>query len=102
MEQQVENIGIDETWYYVIVQNPGKEEEELVGFFDSDTNEKFIPSFKTKEEATKCFSLMPKDVFNGKYETQAMIGEDLLGAVKENGHKIYLLDKNGKILELLN
>jgi hypothetical protein len=45
---------------------------------------------------------MPKDLFNGKYATQAVIEDDILAVAKENGHKIYLLDEKGTILDYLN
>jgi hypothetical protein len=102
LEDQIKNIKINENWYYIIIQNPGTETEQFVGFSDEKTKEKFIPAFKTKEEAAKCFALMPKDLFNGNYDTQAVIEDDILSAAKENGHKIYLLDEKGTILDNLN
>ena len=102
MEDQIKNIQIDENWYYIIIQNPGASNEQFVGFSDEKTQEKFIPAFKTKKEATKCFALMPKDLFNGEYATQAVIDDDILTVAEQNGHKIYLLDEKGTILDHLN
>jgi hypothetical protein len=102
LEDQIENIKIDENWYYIIIQNPGKSTEQFVGFSDEKTKGKFIPAFKTKEQAKTCFALMPKDLFNGKYATQAVIEDDILAVAKENRHKIYLLDEKGTILDYLN
>lgn len=102
MIDEFENIKIDENWYYIIIQDPGESTEQFVGFRDEKTNEKFIPAFKTKEEARACFALMPKDLFNGRYDTQAVIDDDLLDVANENGHKLYLLDDKGSILEHLN
>ncbi|MBU1340898.1 MAG: hypothetical protein KKE44_21330 [Proteobacteria bacterium] len=102
MEEQFEHIEIDENWYYIIIQDPGTSTEQYVGFSDGKTKEKFIPAFKTKEQANACFALMPKDLFNGKYAVQAVIDDDLLGVANENGHKIYLLDEKGTILDYLN
>lgn len=73
-----------------------------MGFSDEKTKEKFIPAFKTKEDAQACFTLMPKDIFNATYGIQAVIEEDLLGTAMKNGHKIYLLDEKGTILNYLN
>lgn len=91
-----------ENWYYVIVQDPGDSTEQVVGFSEEETHEKFLPAFKTKQDAESCLALMPRDVFNKKYDSQAIIEEDLLLAAAENGHKIYLLDEKGSILKPLN
>lgn len=102
MEENIQPSEIDENWYYVIVQNPGASTEQFVGFSDSKTEEKFIPVFKSKPEATSCFALLPKDLFNGEYGVQAVIEDDLLNVAKENGHKLYLLDSKGAILDTIN
>ena len=91
-----------ETWYYIIIQDPGSSTEQFVGFQDEKDGIKFLPAFKTKEEAKSCFSLMPKDLFNGSYDTQAVIADDLFAVANQNGHKIYLLDSQGNILDFLN
>ncbi len=90
-----------ENWYYVIVQDPSSPTEEFVGFSDSRSDEKFIPVFKTKQQAVDCFALMPKDVFNGKYAVQAVIREDLLSVADQHGHTLYLLDERGAILDTI-
>lgn len=99
-ELQTEN-GIAKNWYYIIVQDPGTPSEQFVGYKDSKTDEKFIPAFKTKEQAKACFSLMPKDLFNGTYDTQAVIDDDLFAVAETHGHAIYLLDDKGTILDYL-
>ncbi|MCP4023482.1 MAG: hypothetical protein GY729_16675 [Desulfobacteraceae bacterium] len=93
-----QNKEIEDKWYYIIVQNPGTSTEQFVGFSDSKTNCKFIPAFKSKDDAETCFALMPKDIFNGQYDAQAVIQEDLSSLAKENGHEVYLLDEKGTIL----
>jgi len=102
LEIQNQDIKTDQNWYYVITQNPETSSEQYVGFSDEKTNEKFIPAFKTKENAKACFALMPKDIFNATYGIQAVIEDDLFEVAKENGHKIYLLDEKGTILNYLN
>jgi hypothetical protein len=97
-----QNNGTDKNWYYIIIQEPGTSAEQFVGYKDSKTDEKFIPAFKTKEDAKTCFALMPKDLFNGSYDLQAVIDDDLFSVANENGHKIYLLDGKGAILDYLN
>ena len=96
------NAENSKNWYYIIVQNPETSAEQFVGFNDSKTNEKFIPAFKTKDQAKACFALMPKDLFNGLYDTQAVIDDDLFDIAEKNGHRIYLLDEKGTILDYLN
>ena len=96
-----ENTGTKENWYYIIIRDPGTSTEQFVGFSDGN-EEKFIPAFKTKEEARACFALMPKDLFSGDYDTQAVIEDDLLNTAKENDHRVYLLDEKGTILKHLN
>jgi hypothetical protein len=101
LEDKLKNIKIDGNWYYVILQNPNTETEQFVGFNDGD-KEKFLPAFKTKDAAQECFALMPKDLFTGNYDTQAVIGEDLLDVADKNKYKLFLLDEKGTILEHLN
>ncbi len=102
MEEFTGKINTDDKWYYVIIQDPGTSTEQFVGYNDNKTNEKFIPAFKTKEQAKECFALMPKDLFTGTYDTQAVIEEDLIDIATTSGHKVYLLDAKGTILEYLN
>ena len=92
----------DENWYYIIIQDPLTDTEQFVGFSDDKTNEKFIPAFRTKEDAQDCFKLMPKDLFNGSYSVQAVIEDDLLDVAQKNGHTVYLLDEKGTILDTIN
>lgn len=98
----MENMEITEKWYYLIVQDPGTSNEQVVGFTNENTNENFLPAFKTQQDAKACFALMPKDIFKGKYEVQAVIEEDILITAKKEGHKVFLLDDEGKILKELN
>lgn len=91
-----------ENWYYIIIRDPGSPAEQFVGFSDEKTQERFLPAFKTKEDARACFALMPKDLFNGAYDTQAVIEDDLLATAAENDHRVYVLDEKGKILDRLN
>jgi hypothetical protein len=90
-----------EDWYYVIIRDPETSAEQFVGFSDEKTQEKFVPAFKTQNEAEACFALMPKDLFNGRYDIQAVIGEDLLNTAQASDHRVYLLDENGKVLNIL-
>jgi hypothetical protein len=98
----MEDTNTTDTWYYVIVQNPGSSSEELVGFAEDNTGKKFLPAFKTKQDAQKCFQLLPKDLFKEKYDIQAVIDEDVLKTAEKTGHQVFLLDEAGQILKPLN
>ncbi len=47
----------ESNWFYCIIQNPGANEEQLMGFKDDKTQTEFLPVFETKKEAEKCFLL---------------------------------------------
>ncbi len=96
------NNQTQDNWYHIIIQNPGTDTEQFVGFRDPETDEKFLPAFKTKDEAQACFAMMPKDLFNGAYDTQNVIEDDLLDIADKNGHQVFLLDEKGTILAHLN
>jgi hypothetical protein len=98
----MENINIDNNWYYVIVQNPDTTSEKLLGFSDEKTNEKFLPAFKTKQDAQKCFQMLPKNLFKEKYDIHAMIEDDVLATAKKVGHQVFLLDDTGQILKSIH
>lgn len=102
MDDPANTPEISEKWYYIIIQNPGTSAEQFVGFSDSKTEEKFIPAFRTKAQAQTCFGLMPKDLFNGTYDTQAIIEADLRNIANDHGRRIYLLDEKGTLLTYLN
>ena len=89
---------MDDNWYFIIVQNPDTPREEAVGFTHPETQENFLPVFKSRQEAKTCFQLMPKDLFKGKYDIHAVIEEDLVATASANGHQLYILDKAGKII----
>ncbi|MCG8564253.1 MAG: hypothetical protein MI747_04135 [Desulfobacterales bacterium] len=95
---KMDPVKTDNNWYFLIVQNPGTPDEEFVGFTHPETLDNFLPVFKSRQEAEDCFTLMPKDLFNEKYDIHAIIEEDLMAAAQTAGHQIYILDKTGKIL----
>jgi len=102
MKNNIENqININEKWYFMIVQNPSTAKEEFMAFQEENTKLKFLPIFKTKEEAKQCFKLMPKELFSDEYEVQAVIEDDLLSIANEYDYQLYLLDGNGKIYNKL-
>ncbi len=98
----MEDANITDTWYYVIVQNPGTSSEEVVGFLDDNTRKKFLPAFKTQQDAKKCFQMLPKDLFKETYEIHAVIEDDVLATAEKGGHQVFLLDEAGQILKPVN
>ena len=92
---------VTDNWYYVIVQNPGTSSEEILGFMDDTTDKKFLPAFKTKQDAESCFQMLPKDLFNQAYDIHAVIEEDILATAEKGGHQVFLLDETGSILKPL-
>jgi len=91
----------DNKWFYIVVQNPGTNDEEYMGFMHDETKKTFIPAFATKEEAQQCFLMMPKDIMHKKYEVQAVIREDLISIAETSGFHVYLMDDRGRIKEKL-
>ncbi len=93
-DQKTEN---DYQWYYIIVQNPGSSDEQFMGYKDKETDQSFIPAFKTKEEAQQCFLMMPKDAIHNKYEVQAIIDDDLVSQAAKNGFSVFLMDDKSSV-----
>lgn len=98
----MDKTSIENNWYYVIVQNPETASEKLLGFSDEKTQKNFLPAFKTKQDAQKCFQMLPKDLFKEKYDIHAMIEDDVLATAEKYGHQVFLLDEAGQILKPLN
>lgn len=89
-----------ETWVWAIVQNPGKN-ESFLGQEDKENNLRFIPAFYNKDASLMCINLFQKDE-TMKFETQAVIYEDLVNYTKENSYLIFFLDEKGKILDKID
>ena len=86
-----------DSWVWAIVQDPDGN-EQFLGQLHEDTDEMFIPIFLDKEEAQKGMELLAQDK-GKKYEPQAIIYDDLTIYAKKNGFNIFLLDKEGSVLE---
>ncbi|MEE4365028.1 MAG: hypothetical protein V2J08_13915 [Desulfotignum sp.] len=97
----MQDITITDNWYYVIIQNPGTLSEEVLGFSNETTKEKFLPAFKTKQDAKSCFELLPKDLFKKTYDIHAVIEEDIIHTAQKAGHQVFVLDEKGHILKPL-
>jgi hypothetical protein len=87
-------------WLWVMFQDPGPA-ETVVGLHDEKGGFSFIPIFREKDVALQCFVNLPRAA-GKKYEPQAIIYEDLLQHAAENGFLLYLLDKEGNILQKVN
>ena len=92
------SIKIDsDTWVWVVVQNPGAD-EQFLGQHDPDQDVSFIPAFFEKEAAQQCLIHMTTQK-GDKYEVQAILFKELAGDAVEYGFMIFMLDSAGKILD---
>lgn len=87
------------TWLYVAIQKTGPS-EQFVGQTDSEHDVSYIPAFLSKEAAQQAMFHLHLEK-KGKYEVQAIIYEDLVSQVAENGFLIFVLDEDGKVMERL-
>ncbi|MBI9082915.1 MAG: hypothetical protein JEZ11_04910 [Desulfobacterales bacterium] len=95
MPRQIDNT----TWIWTIVMDPEKE-AQILGQNDTRDDISFIPAFLNKEDAQQ--GLIQLHCERGrKYEPQAMLYEDLLRYALDSQFLIYLLDGDGKILDIL-
>lgn len=84
------------TWVYVVVQNPGRN-EQILGQHDDRAGIAYIPAFMDKSAATMGIGRLAK-AKGGKYEIQAIIFEDLTAHARQGGFFIFVLDEDGKVL----
>jgi len=86
-----------DTWIWVVIQNPGAD-EQFLGQEYEDPNVSFIPAFFEKEDAQQCLVHMTTRKGN-KYEVQAVYYSELVQAAAKNGFMIFMLNADGEILE---
>ena len=86
-----------DTWIWVIVQNPGAN-EQFLGQHDEKTNVSFIPAFHQKDVAQQCLLQLTTEK-KKKYEVQAIFFKELAKDAAKNDFMIFMLDEDGKILE---
>ena len=89
-----------DSWIWVIVQDPGSE-EQFLGQFDENKKEAFIPAFYQKEDAQLCLKLMSTEK-GKKYEAQAIRFHELTQDARKNGFMILILKENGEIAQKIN
>jgi len=86
-----------DTWIWVIIQNPGAN-EQFLGQEYEDQNLPFIPAFFEKEDARQCLIHMTTNK-GDKYEVQAILYNELVQSAAKNDFMIFMLNADGKILE---
>ena len=86
-----------DTWIWVVVQNPGAN-EEFLGQAYEDQNVSFIPAFFEKEDAQQCLVHMTTNK-GDKYEVQAALFSELIQAAAKNDFMVFMLNTKGEILE---
>jgi hypothetical protein len=84
-------------WVWVVVQDPGGN-EQLLGQYNEESDESFLPVFLEKEEAQQGLTLLTRDP-TVEYEVQAIQYEDLVQRATENGFLLFILDGSGALLE---
>ncbi len=82
---------------WVTLIDPGPNEQYL-GLTDEATRLDFIPMFRDKEDALKCYHLMARDR-DHKYEIQAVHLSELRKSAAAGGFLLFLLDGDGRVLE---
>ena len=87
----------DDTWIWVVVQNPGGD-EQFLGQLDEENNISFIPAFFQKEDAEQCFLQLQRQK-GMKYEIQAIFFDELSKDASNQGFMILMLNAEGEILQ---
>jgi len=85
------------TWIWVIVQNPGGD-EQFLGQYDDSKDISFIPAFYEKDIANQCLGRLITEK-GKKYESQAILFEELAKDAAQHGFLIFMLNADGEILE---
>jgi len=86
-----------DTWVWVVVQNPGPQ-EQFLGQEYQDQNVSFIPAFFKKEDAQQCLVQMTTQK-GDKYEAQAVLYNELVKSAAKHDFMIFILNSDGEILE---
>ena len=86
-----------DTWIWVVIQNPGAD-EQFLGQEYEDQNVSFIPAFFEKEDAQQCLIHMATNK-EDKYEVQALFFKELAEDAGKHDFMVYMLNADGEILE---
>jgi hypothetical protein len=99
MEERMKQPITATTWVYVLIQNPGCD-EQVVGQHDEQNDISFIPMFLNKDDAMQGSMQMVKEK-GQKYEIQAIIYEDLEKFAAAGGFILFVVDDEGRVMEKL-
>jgi hypothetical protein len=87
----------DDSWVWVVIQDPGNN-EQFLGQHDDERGVSFIPTFLGKGEAEQCLRYLSRD--EGKaYEVQAILFGELAKHAAQNGFVVFILNGAGEVLE---
>jgi hypothetical protein len=86
-------------WVWVVVQNPGKN-EQFLGQYDREKDISYIPTFLEKEDASQCLKYLKRDETQ-TYEVQAIQYEQLARDAAGHGFVLFILNRAGEVLEKL-
>jgi len=86
-----------DTWVWVVVQDPDNE-EKILGLHDDEKKVSFIPAFLDRDEAQKCLGRLATEK-GKKYEIQAIRYGFLVRHSNENGFMIFILNGEGEVFE---
>jgi hypothetical protein len=90
----------DDSWVWVVVQDPGSN-EQFLGQHDEEKDVSFIPTFLKKDEAEQCLPYLTRDKAK-EYEVQAILFEELAKHSAQNGFVVFILNGAGEVLEKID
>ncbi len=93
---ELETLIEKERWVWIIVLNPGKN-EEIFGQYIKDEDISYIPVFIRKSHALDCCEKFHIDK-NTEHEIQAIQYKNLLPIARKNGFSIFIVKYNGEIV----
>ena len=93
----MQNMKNEDQWVWVVVQDPGANEQYL-GQHDPQEDISYIPVFQDKEAAQQGLLNLTRQPGH-KYEVQAILRQELLKDAAAGGFVIFLLNENGDVLE---
>ena len=96
----MENLTRDQEWVWVIIERHTTD-EQLLGQFDQERRESFIPVFRNKDDGFMCLGRMTKKP-DHDYQLQAMRFGDVAKAARENLFMIFILGGGGEILDRIS
>ena len=93
----MENVNTDDQWVWVVVQDPGSNEQYL-GQHDEEEDISYIPVFSDKEVAQQGLLNLTREPGH-KYEVQAILREELIKDAAAGGFFVFLLSESGQVIE---